>query len=494
MASPDTLHEQLLDEDEYDVDAHEVVNSTSTDPQNDDDIDDEPKTLGDIVKEFNDHGKDGSASVTSSVFNLTTTILGTGALIMPHVCRTVGIFLFMALVLVVASAANLAIKLLAKSIEMAKLKDAKYQLVGKAAYGRLGYQLAMWSIILQQLGACILYIQIIGQIIDPADLFSGTGNRVAENRIFWQLLIVICIIFPLSMLREMSALQYTSFLSVFFILAMVIFVFSNGADVISRRGGQDVSYFHIEADLFSVIPIVSFAFVCHMNVFPIYRQLKRRSVSRMVGVSRRSMGAAATLYFISGVFGYLTFINCTSENLVEDFRVTGTSISVIFDVIRMGYGLALIFAYPVLLFEMRHCIDELIFGDIAWSRKRQFFLNLGIIGFCTLLAILIKSIGTVFGFIGATSGSLLVYVMPSLFYLKLQKAPWTAKQNIAPLAMLICGSLLIPLCVTVVILRLVGVSAFVDVFPDTCGSSTSNCPGCDGTCVVTRGLNWTACV
>lgn len=104
------------------------------------------------------------------------------------------------------------------------------------------------------------------------------------------------------------------------------------------------------------------------------------------------MSTALLLYFVAGTFGYLTFLDCTSENLIEDFRVSGTSISTIFDILRGGYGIALIFAYPVVLFEMRHCVDDLFFKGVpaANPTKRQFFLNVGIIGFSLVMAILVS--------------------------------------------------------------------------------------------------------
>lgn len=452
------------------------------------------KTLGDEVAEFN--AGNGAASVPASIFNLTTTILGSGALVMPHVCKTVGIFLFFLLLMVVAIAANYAITLLVRCVELAKLTEPKYQLVGRAAYGNKGYQLALWTVIVQQLGACILYIQIIASVIDPADTFKATGSAVLTNKTFWQCAITICVIFPLAMLKDMSALRYTSFVSVTFIMAFVVFVFCNGADVVGSRGGHSTKAFDFDAEFFTVVPAISFAFVCHMNVFPIYKELKGRSPRTMARVSSISMTTAVAIYFVAGTFGYLTFIDCTSENLIEDFRITGTSVSTIFDVLRGGYGLALIFAYPVVLYEMRHCVDDLFFKGIPADKPtmRQFKLNVGIIGLSLLIAILLKSIATVFAFVGATSGSLMVFVMPSLFYLKIQPSSWTSRENLPALGMLVGGLLLIPICVTVAVLKVVGIKALIPETPGTCGCSDCGCPGCPGSCTATRGLNWTACI
>jgi len=59
--------------------------------------------------------------------------------------------------------------------------------------------------------------------------------------------------------------------------AFVVFVFCNGADVVGSRGGHSTKAFDFDAEFFTVVPAISFAFVCHMNVFPIYKELKGRS-------------------------------------------------------------------------------------------------------------------------------------------------------------------------------------------------------------------------
>lgn len=82
--------------------------------------------------------------------------------------------------------------------------------------------------------------------------------------------------------------------------------------------------------------------------------------------------------------------------------------------------------------------------------------------------------GTVFSFIGATSGSLLVFVMPSLFYLKLQPKAWTAPANRAALVMLIVGTALIPILTTAAILKVVGLKALTSDIPGTSDRLRSN--------------------
>eukprot|EP00051_Salpingoeca_urceolata_P005834 m.77860 g.77860 ORF g.77860 m.77860 type:complete len:475 (+) comp14564_c0_seq1:789-2213(+) len=433
-------------------------------------------------------------TIASSVFNLSNTILGSGVLVMPFVCRAVGVALFLILLFMVALMAGYAVVLLCKATEYAKLKHTDYPSLGEAAFGAYGRNMALGSVILQQLGACIIYIQIIGSVIDPKDTFSITDNHVIKSLAFWQIFVVVLIIFPLCMLRTMNALKFTSLAALVFISAFVLFVLGNGADVASERGVDSVKGFKLGLPLFSVLPSISFAFVCHMNVFPIYDELRNGSVEKMSVVSRYSMLIALLAYFVSGMFGYFTFIDCASNNLIDDFLVAGSSVSDVFDVVRAGFGFALIFSYPVMLFELRHCVDILVFGHRPWTRLRQLLLNICIIGPCLLLAILIGNIGVVFEFVGATSAAMMAFVMPAAFYLKLQPNPVWSSKNWKALVLLIVGLVLIPTCVTIAALKQAGDSSLKLETPDTCGCSTCACEGCPGTCVATRGLNVTACV
>lgn len=117
---------------------------------------------------------------------------------MPFVCRTVGVIPFLLLLTLVAGAADYSIELLVKCVEMSRLKKLDYGAIGNHAYGQRGRYLALASVILQQLGACILYIQIIVAIIDPADTFGSTNNKVLTSRPFWEIIVVVCFIFPLA--------------------------------------------------------------------------------------------------------------------------------------------------------------------------------------------------------------------------------------------------------------------------------------------------------
>ena len=132
-----------------------------------------------------------NGTFSSAVFNLTNTILGSGTLAMPYVCRISGIGVFTALLLVTAFAADVAVKLLFRAVEMLDVPRPRYPTLGYATYGRLGEQVAMWSVTLQQLGACIAYVVIVADLIQPITALAG-ADTVLADRWFVQVRLSAC--------------------------------------------------------------------------------------------------------------------------------------------------------------------------------------------------------------------------------------------------------------------------------------------------------------
>ena len=79
--------------------------------------------------------------------------------------------------------------------------------------------------------------------------------------------------------------------------------------------------------------------------------------------------------------------------------------SVLVRIVQIGIGIALIFSFPVLAFELRHCVDALLFPHSTFSWIRHTLENICIIAVALAVGILVPSVVTVFGFVGATTSS-----------------------------------------------------------------------------------------
>ena len=87
----------------------------------------------------------------------------------------------------------------------------------------------------------------------------------------------------------------------------------------------------------------------------------------------------------------------------DDFHLLVPSVLV--RIVQIGIGIALIFSFPVLAFELRHCVDALLFPHSTFSWIRHTLENICIIAVALAVGILVPSVVTVFGFVGATTSS-----------------------------------------------------------------------------------------
>eukprot|EP01043_Picozoa_sp_COSAG02_P014748 COSAG02_NODE_614_length_19515_cov_6.651937_3_plen_318_part_00 len=222
-------------------------------------------------------------------------------------------------------------------------------------------------------------------------------------------------------------------------------------------------------NILKALPIICFAFLCHPNMFPIYQQLDGATHHRMARVSALSISMSTIVYLVVGIFGYLTFLRrAQSEaDLLNLYDVgMGSWSSKTLLVSRVGYGVAIILSYPIMLYELRHIVGMLVFGDRAAGRvatkgrtdsswlefAQMLALNIMIIAPCTAVALFVENVDVVFGFIGSTMSPAIIFILPSCFYLRLQALlpPERSQGEMRPVAWLLLatGCMLIPACMT----------------------------------------------
>ena len=461
--------------------------------------------------------------LTTATFNLTNTIMGSGTLAMPYACLNSGLGLFPILVVMTAFGSHYAIVCLFKAVTQLNLSRPRYPTLGRATMGVWGEFISSWVVTLQQFGACIAFIIIIADVLFPV-VSQIEGYPLLCHRWILQIVIVCGIIFPLCLIPSMDKLKYASVLSLTLICTTILVVIANGAYVLiegdvarqllvnttsnTGNSGNHLTYCesilhpahskdpsgghnnsvastmayrgsHFDGGMqilprglsfLSTLPVLAFAFLCHMNTFPIYRELERRSVRRMSMVSSRSMFVVCCSYMLTGVFGYLTFLSYTEDDLLKNFKVRGTYISFVMNIVRVGFGISMILSFPLMIWEARHNLDVLLFTSSKSSNKtrtkysfRRFMvLNVLLLSIQTTVAILAPGIGPVIEFIGSTCSPLMMYILPALFVLKSSGnanstvtgyKSWLKREYAGELLLLLIGVILIPLCMFIWIMK-----------------------------------------
>ena len=436
-----------------------------------------------------DGGEGGGVIVpsrlTTGIFNLTNTILGMGTLAMPYAAMNAGAVFFPILVVITGFAANYAVSCLFSTVEMLHIERPRYPSLGKATMGRCGMLTSSWAVTFQQFGACVSYVIIIADVLFPVISRVEISWLPLCDRWFLQVFLVVTVIFPLCLVTRISSLKYASMLSLGLIGITAMVVTGNGLYVVTNPQARNSllnntedhakSYCQVQAskntklltfddvptltlggaiDLFprgptflTALPILAFSFLCHHNTFPIYRELERATVRRMSMVSRRSMMIAALTYASTGVFGYVTFLSDTEDDVLKNFKFEGTYISWLMNIVRVGFGLSMVLSFPLMIWEVRHNLNELLFGgsDLVFGYRFVIF-NIVLLILTTTIAIAAPGVGPVIELIGSTCSPLMVYILPALFFLHAKPGKMLRRENLAPLTLLTVGVVMIPVC------------------------------------------------
>lgn len=145
--------------------------------------------------------------------------------------------------------------------------------------------------------------------------------------------------------------------------------------------------------------------------------MKKRSVPKMGTVIIASVVLCFLFYELLGMTGYLTLADKTlGDNVLNSYPEGDIPVAIG----KIFIAIVLVFSYPLLHFACREAIQNIFFPNKPFSWIRWLGIMLVIITGTTLLGLFLPSILTVFGLFMTTSGVLVMFVFPSIIYIKLE--------------------------------------------------------------------------
>uniref|UniRef100_A0A8C1B0B4 Solute carrier family 38 member 4 n=1 Tax=Cyprinus carpio carpio TaxID=630221 RepID=A0A8C1B0B4_CYPCA len=386
------------------------------------------------------------ASFGMSVFNLSNAIMGSGILGLSFAMANTGIILFVILLLGVAILSLYSVHLLLVTAKEGG--SLIYEKLGEKAFGWPGKMAAFGSITLQNIGAMSSYLFIVKyelpEVIRAFLRLEESSGEWYLNGNYLVVFVSIGIILPLSLLKNLGYLGYTSGFSLSCMVFFVGVVPVNGphldphapvhSAVQFTPHPEDVEdmctpkYFVFNSQTAYTVPILAFAFVCHPEVLPIYSELKDRSRRKMQRVSNLSILAMLVMYLFSALFGYLTFYDHVEAELLHTFTKVYKFDTMLL-LVRLAVLTAVTLTVPIVLFPV---IITLCFAGKEFSWIRHILIAAAILAFNNLLVIFVPTIRDIFGFIGSSAATMLIFILPAAFYLRLVKSlPFRSPQKIS---------------------------------------------------------------
>uniref|UniRef100_A0A7N8XI34 Solute carrier family 38 member 4 n=1 Tax=Mastacembelus armatus TaxID=205130 RepID=A0A7N8XI34_9TELE len=413
-------------------------------------------------KKYEDYHEEyhpGHASFGMSVFNLSNAIMGSGILGLSFAMANTGIVLFTILLMAMAILSLYSVHLLLVTAKEGG--SLIYEKLGERAFGWPGKMAAFGAIIMQNIGAMSSYLFIVKyELPEVIRAFLGLEENSGEWYMDGNYLVVfvsIGIILPLSLLKNLGYLGYTSGFSlscmVFFLGAVIykksqlpymqgLYALPNHLDQMDFSQDDEMctpKYFVFNTQTAYTVPILAFAFVCHPEVLPIYSELKDRSRKKMQNVSNLSILAMLIMYMLSALFGYLTFYDNVEAELLHTFTKV-YKFDTLLLLVRLAVLTAVTLTVPIVLFPIRSSINTLLFSKHEFSWTRHLLIAAAILVFNNLLVIFVPTIRDIFGFIGSSAATMLIFILPAAFYLRLVKSlPFRSPQKIGAAVFLVVG-------------------------------------------------------
>ncbi|VAI45121.1 unnamed protein product [Triticum turgidum subsp. durum] len=383
----------------------------------------------DGIHEFN------GASFSGAVFNLSTTIVGAGIMALPASIKMLGIIPGILMIILVALLTEASIDMMVRCSHQAKITSYGW-LMGDS-FGQWGRIALQASVVINNVGVMIVYMIIIG------DVLSGTSTTGVHHRgifegwfgpHFWNsrpvvlLATTIFVFAPLVSFKRLDSLRYTSALSV--ALAVVFVVITAGIAILRLIEGTaeipklfpEIHELNSIWELFTAVPVLVTAYICHYNVHSIDNELEDRSQTKPI--VRTSLALCSSVYVATSFFAYLLFGEGTLSDVLANFDsdLHIPFSSVFNDIVRVSYVVHVMLVFPIVFFALRLNLDGLLFPTsrhISHDNRRFIIITVSLLAVIYLAANFIPSIWDAFQFTGATAAVLIGFIFPAMIILRI---------------------------------------------------------------------------
>lgn len=379
------------------------------------------------------------ASTVSSAVSLVKTIIGAGLLSMPLAFSTDGLLLGVFIVLLAAATSGYGLFLQAYVSRYVPPGAATFFNICRVSYPSLSVVFDL-AIAVQCFGCAISYLILIGDLM-PTIITHLPFVEEKNYVTFWTLASAVTCV-PLSFLKNLDSLKYTSILGLAAIGYLTVLVLANYffGDYVPERGHIGLGPPKISG-IFSTLSIIVFAYTGHQNMFSVINEARDRSLISLTKLVNLSIVVSSILFIAVGITGYLTFGDRVGGNVILLFHQGWTT-----TLGRLAIVFMVNFSFPLMIHPARISVNNIYY----WIRLNVFkaapaaeetplldveapkddfvvpfstssfnAITIGLLVVGYYLAITVKSFALVLAIVGATGSTAISFILPGLFGYKL---------------------------------------------------------------------------
>lgn len=295
------------------------------------------------------------SSTTSLGISLTKTIIGAGMLSIPYAFATDGVLCGVWLILAAAITSGFGLFFQAYVSRYVPRGHASFFSVCLITYPLLLVVFDM-AIAVQCFGCSLSYLVLIGDLM-PTVVANTT-------RTFW-IGISALVIVPLSFLRNLDSLKFSSvigLLAIFYLAIVVIGHFLVGD--IPREGTVLWVVPPSVTGMFSTFSILVFAYTGHQNMFSIINEASDKSLPALSHLINFAIMLSTVLFVGVGLSGYLTFGDSVNGNVILLYP-PGT----ITTIARAAIVVMVTFLFPLMFHPARISVNNIYYWLTTRSQQ-----------------------------------------------------------------------------------------------------------------------------
>ncbi|KRZ72449.1 Vesicular GABA transporter [Trichinella papuae] len=299
-------------------------------------------------------------------------------------------------------------------------RHGSYKAVAEVCWGkRWGGILVFSAQMIELLMTCILYIVLCG------DLMENSFPTITTDKMGWMLLSAAALL-PCAFLRDLRAVSWLSFWNavthVLINLIVVIYCFTRA----SQWTWSSLKITVNSRTFPTVLGIIVFSYTSHIFLPSLEGSMEDRRQFRTM--LKWSHFAAALFKALFALFGFLTFGEFTEEEVTNN--LPSQQFKAVINVILV---LKALLSYPLPYFTIVQLLEELLFHGNQGSRFPSCFwsdttmkdwalaLRICLVLFTLFMAITTPHFALLMGLVGNITGTLLSFVWPCVFHLKLKR-------------------------------------------------------------------------
>lgn len=188
---------------------------------------------------------------------------------------SVGILPGVFLIFFSALASGTGLHFLSRCAARTEGRNASFFAISKLTWPKVAFLFDL-AIAIKCFGVAVSYLIIIGDLM-PQVIASFTNHAVLPyfltDRRFWITVFMLTLVLPLSFLRKLDSLKYTSLISLVAVIYLcVIVIYHYFSPNYPPPPDDAIEVVHFSWKFLGHLPVFVFAFTCHQNV----KNMKRR--------------------------------------------------------------------------------------------------------------------------------------------------------------------------------------------------------------------------